>query len=86
MFNGTVTIMTSRVICFHKDFYCIGTDITKVASGIEDLTEMKSIDNTQNWNSGVCLSAKKEYGKLTREQAIEMNDEYWCFPVIEAQA
>lgn len=78
------TTLSTRVIKFHKTFFCLGTDSIKVKNGIEDNTEMSDIDISKNWNKGVCLSSKKKYSEFgyTRKEVIDMNNKFWEYQVI----
>lgn len=78
-------ISSSRVVCFHDDFYCIGVDASKVASGIDDPTEMKTIQPDVCWNPGVCVSKKIFYTAVssTKEKMIKHNQDVMCYPVVD---
>jgi hypothetical protein len=73
-----------RVIKFHKDFYCIGFDKTKVANGIEDNREMRDIDKTKEWNKGtkVCMKMFYHQTGYTKKQIQSMNKNIWDIPVL----
>lgn len=62
-----VEIRTSKVICFHKTFYTLGSNKEAVSKGLEI--------------EGVHKRTYKQI-KKTRKQMILMNEEIMCYPVI----
>lgn len=65
---GNVIIDTVKKIKYFKDFYAIGFDGEKVERGIEDLTELKDIDNSKNWNSGLVACRIKYYKDINTSE------------------
>ena len=63
-----VEIQTQRVICFHEDFYMIGSNKEAVSRGIE--------------TEGVYKRTYKQVNSSKEEMIIE-NEEIMCYPVIE---
>jgi hypothetical protein len=70
-------VPTVKKIKYFKDFYALGFDQEKVEEGVEDLTELRDIDSSKDWNPGLVACRVKYYSDLnTGEGKIrEINEE-----------
>lgn len=66
--GAPIEILTQKVVCFHDEFYCIGSDINAVRQGIK------------NENSYKRYYAQFH---ATKEGMMKENEEIWCLPTVE---